>query len=104
MKLSSPPFAFASLALLVGLIGMSACSRGSTPHDPDADANCDGGADCADGSVVNVGQLGPFELVPDFDGPCEKAKGSVDVNLGNTARTTVRALHCQIVGTELPAT
>ncbi|HXI55971.1 MAG TPA: DUF5010 domain-containing protein [Polyangia bacterium] len=40
---------------------------------------------------------GPFKLKPDFAGPCARAE-VVDVNLGNTPETFVRAAHCQITG------
>jgi Domain of unknown function (DUF5010) len=41
--------------------------------------------------------VAPFELKPDWDGPCARAE-TVDVDLGNTPATFVRAAHCQITG------
>jgi len=39
----------------------------------------------------------PFELKPDWAGPCARAE-AVDVNLGNTPGSFVRAAHCQVTG------
>ncbi|HEX3697844.1 MAG TPA: DUF5010 domain-containing protein [Polyangia bacterium] len=39
----------------------------------------------------------PFQLKPDFDGPCAHAE-VIDVDLGNTPESLVRAAHCQITG------
>jgi hypothetical protein len=44
---------------------------------------------------------GPFKLKPDFAGPCSRAD-VVDVNLGHTPETFVRAAHCQITGQPAP--
>jgi hypothetical protein len=41
--------------------------------------------------------VAPFELKPDWDGPCARAE-TIDVDLGNTPATFVRAAHCQITG------
>src|SRR4051794_28575763 len=38
---------------------------------------------------------GPFKLKPDFAGPCARAD-VVDIDLGHTPETFVRAAHCQI--------
>jgi len=40
---------------------------------------------------------------PDFTGPCVRAAGAIDVNLGNAPEAFVRAAHCQVNGTEPPA-
>jgi hypothetical protein len=45
---------------------------------------------------------GPFKLKPDFAGSCARAE-AVDVNLGNTRESFVRAAHCQITGEAAPA-
>ena len=39
----------------------------------------------------------PFKLKPDWEGPCARAE-AVDVNLGNTPASFVRAAHCQVTG------
>jgi hypothetical protein len=39
----------------------------------------------------------PFKLKPDFAGPCARAE-IVDVNLGHSPASFVRAAHCQITG------
>jgi hypothetical protein len=44
-----------------------------------------------------------FSLRPEYAGPCEKAAGAVDVNLGNGAEEFVRAAFCQVNGSEPPA-
>jgi Domain of unknown function (DUF5010) len=41
--------------------------------------------------------VAPFRLKPDWDGPCARAE-VVDVNLGNTPASFVRAAHCQVTG------
>jgi hypothetical protein len=43
----------------------------------------------------------PFHLKPDWDGPCSRSD-SIDVNLGHTPETFVRAAYCQIAGQEPP--
>ncbi|HEX4405783.1 MAG TPA: DUF5010 domain-containing protein [Polyangia bacterium] len=41
--------------------------------------------------------VAPFQLKPDWDGPCARAE-IVDVDLGNTPASFVRAAHCQVTG------
>jgi hypothetical protein len=41
-----------------------------------------------------------FQLVAEWSGPCEKSTDPIDVNLGNSPETFVRAAYCQVVGTE----
>ena len=93
--------------LLTGALAMAACTRGSDSGGLDPYGNGDGdgagdgdgdGDDDDDGDHGTLGE-GEFELTADFDGPCE-ARELVDVNLGHTAESAVRALHCQIAGTE----
>lgn len=88
------------LALLLSVL--SACSRGS--HDAGEDEESTGG-----GSSGGAGSQQPLEplprdtefaLRPEFDGPCEKVKGAIDVNLGNSPEAFVRAANCQITGNE----
>ncbi len=43
--------------------------------------------------------LGPFQLKPEWNGPCQRAD-KVDVNLGNAPEVFIRAAHCQAVGAE----
>ena len=45
--------------------------------------------------------MAPFELKPEWSGPCARAD-VVDVNLGNAPATFVRAAHCQVTGQEPP--
>ncbi len=94
---------FACVLLLSGAVSFSACARGSARPD-DSDSSCaDDSCETADGGGRNGGALGKFALREDFTGPCTKAKGSIDVNIGNTAETTVRALYCQVNGREADA-
>jgi Domain of unknown function (DUF5010) len=51
---------------------------------------------------VETTTLAPFELKPDFAGPCARAD-VVDVDLGNTPASFVRAAHCQVMGTPASA-
>ncbi len=44
---------------------------------------------------------GAFKLKPDFSGPCTRAD-VVDVDLGNTPESFVRAAHCQVTGQPAP--
>jgi hypothetical protein len=45
---------------------------------------------------------GPFKLKPEWTGPCARAD-AVDVNLGQTPESFVRAAYCQIAGAPAPA-
>jgi len=79
-----------SLGIALGALLSCACSRGSYVHE--------------DGLVPSNPSLPlpentEFQLVPEFDGPCEK-RASIDVNLGHAPEAFVRAAHCQINGTE----
>jgi hypothetical protein len=46
--------------------------------------------------------MAPFELKPEWQGPCDRAD-PVDVNLGNAPDAFVRAAHCQVTGKPAPA-
>ena len=48
---------------------------------------------------IDERDLGPFELKPEWNGPCERAN-VVDVNLGHAPEVFVRAANCQIAGKE----
>jgi hypothetical protein len=50
-------------------------------------------------SAEDANDLGPFQLKPEWNGPCQRAE-KVDVNLGNAAEVFVRAAHCQATGSE----
>ena len=43
--------------------------------------------------------MGPFQLKPEWNGPCQRAD-KIDVNLGNAPEVFVRAAHCQAKGSE----
>lgn len=91
-------------AALLGAVAVSACSRGDgSPDDQLGDCSSDDCTDSDSGTVqqgVHTGDVGPFRLRAEFEGPCEKKRGSIDVNLGNAPEQTVRALWCQITGEE----
>jgi hypothetical protein len=65
-------------------------STGSGGRDAGAPSQTDGG-----GSV--------FTLGPEWSGPCQASSGAIDVNLGNSPESFVRAAYCQINGSEPPA-
>ncbi len=56
-----------------------------------------------DGTAPPPGSGAPFVLRPEWNGPCEVSSGAVDVNLGNSPESFVRAAYCQVTGTEPPA-
>lgn len=110
----------ALVALFAALAMAQACGgRGSDAYDPantDNPSTCLG---CGNGSSVDPGDgddgdgdgdgdgpmfgavgEGPYELVPEWDGPCEETERTVDINLGHSPESAVRAIHCQITGTE----
>jgi Domain of unknown function (DUF5010) len=63
----------------------AAGASGGAPTLPDASATPD------------------FEPRAEFVGPCASVAGEIDVNLGNSAESFVRAAYCQVNGTEPPA-
>jgi hypothetical protein len=68
------------------LAAIASCIRMPTIDPPAAGASHEGGP-----------SYGPFQLKPDFSGTCARAD-VVDVNLGHTPESFVRAAHCQITG------
>jgi hypothetical protein len=74
------------------LFSSSGCfdRRDAPPAGPDGNA---AGAEEPD-------DLGPFQLKPEWSGPCQKVEGKVDVNLGNAPEVFIRAAHCQVTGAE----
>ena len=93
-----------ALAGLLTLCALSACSVGSDDPNADGDDTTSGGSAGSSGGASapdTVGSvLGPaFTMRADFDvTSCAKAN-SIDVNLGNTAKTFVDAAYCQVFGT-----
>jgi hypothetical protein len=51
--------------------------------------------------VEDPNDMGPFKLKPEWKGACEKAD-KPDINLGHAPEVFVRAIHCQVVGSEPP--
>src|SRR5688572_10157235 len=76
-------------ALLLSLTGCF--DRRDTPVE---------GPDGSGAGAEDPDDLGPFQLKPEWSGPCQKVEGKVDVNLGNAPEVFVRAAHCQVTGTE----
>src|SRR5262249_23224332 len=65
-----------------------------------------GGTDAAagTGAALPAATATPdFQPRPEYAGPCERASGAVDVNLGNSPEGFVRAAYCQVTGAEPPA-
>jgi hypothetical protein len=73
------------------LAAIASCIRMPTIDPPAAGAPHEGGP-----------SYGPFQLKPDFTGTCVRAD-VVDVNLGHSPESFVRAAHCQITGQPAPA-
>jgi hypothetical protein len=90
------------LALSLSLTVLWGCSRGSYDAGADDDDSVGSGGTSAGGTsaMQPLPQDTDFQLRAEFEGPCEKAKSSIDVNLGNSAQAFVRAAQCQIDGTE----
>src|SRR4051812_39085725 len=82
-----------SAALVIGsyLAGGASCIRMPTIDAPVAGVEKDGGPG-----------YGSFQLKPDFPGECPRAD-VVDVNLGHSPESFVRAAYCQITGQAAPA-
>jgi hypothetical protein len=57
-----------------------------------------GGSDVPDAALPS-----DFTLRAEFEGPCAKSAGAIDVNLGNAPEQFVRATYCQVNGVEPPA-
>jgi len=97
----------ASLSLLLAL--SAGCSRGGYEADEDDDDDRYPIGGSSSGSA-GTGGMAPlprdteFALRPEWEGPCKKAVGAVDVNLGNAPEAFVRAAQCQINGMEPDAT
>ncbi|HEY2903338.1 MAG TPA: DUF5010 domain-containing protein [Polyangia bacterium] len=99
---------------LCGLL-LSACDLGGlgTAPPPEAGAGGDiGGPGTGGVASVDAGAdltlpdpttQPNFQVRDEFAGPCTRAPGIIDVNLGNTPETFVRAAFCQISGSEPPA-
>src|SRR5882724_7188481 len=49
--------------------------------------------------IPTAEETAPFKLKPDWTGPCAKTD-KVDVNLGHTPESFIRAVSCQISGKE----
>src|SRR5262249_40978606 len=85
-----------------------ACGGYGTALPPDGSpgpgaAGANGGADAAAGAVATLPDstaTPSFQPRPEFAGPCERANGAVDVNLGNSPEAFVRAATCQVTGAE----
>jgi hypothetical protein len=73
----------------------------ATSSPTDATTAHDTGAGPIDAGVSDA--FAPFVLGPEWNGPCTATNGAIDVNLGNSPESFVRAAYCQIHGTEPPA-
>jgi len=78
-----------------GTVGSS--SAGAAGGPPGVDAAADSTAD-----LPHATARPDFQQRPEFAGPCARASGAIDVNLGNSPEDFVRAAYCQINGSEPP--
>jgi len=64
-----------------------------------------GGEPIADSGMAPEASVISSDFIPrpEFAGPCVRATGPVDVNLGNAPEAFVRAAYCQVNGSEPPA-
>jgi hypothetical protein len=90
----------ATVPRAISVAAAAACLLASCIRMPTIDAPA--GSTTKQGGASNEPTYGPFQLKPDFTGPCAKAD-IVDVDLGNTPETFIRAAHCQITGEAAPA-
>jgi hypothetical protein len=74
---------------------------GSAPSSEGGVPPGGGGAEASVGP--SDGGTSIFTLGPEWPGPCKASTGAIDVNLGNSAESFVRAAFCQINGAEPPA-
>ncbi|HVZ74995.1 MAG TPA: DUF5010 domain-containing protein [Polyangia bacterium] len=105
---------------LLGLVCAGCAVGGYGTAHPDAGAGGTGGHATSTGGTIaaTAGSTGgggttttlpPATATPmfgpraDFDGPCARVAGAIDVNLGNAPEAFVRAAYCQINGAEPPA-
>src|SRR5258706_16385034 len=80
------------LSLLLAFFATGCFDQRATPlESPQASA--------APAAPLDESGLGPFQLKPEWSGPCQRAE-KVDVDLGNAPEVMVRALGCQITGKE----
>lgn len=84
--------------------GASNCIGCGDGDGPKSSGGSAGDGDGSGGDGPDFGEIGygDFTLRGDFDGPCTQTD-SIDINLGHTPESAVRAIHCQISGTEPPA-
>jgi hypothetical protein len=81
----------------------------AAPADDHSGTELDSGttAPAQDASAVDATSPVPpgdaFVLRAEWNGPCAASGGAVDVNLGNSPETFVRAAYCQVNGAEPPA-
>ena len=91
-----------ALGGLLACLAGAACSVGSDAGPGSVDSTSGGSANAAAGgsSAGTSNTVGKsFELRPEFMGPCTRAS-SIDVNLGISAESFVRAAYCQVNGSE----
>lgn len=106
---SRPAFAALEMAVVLGALSGSGCAA-SGQAEASANAPTESAASSASNSsrvpsekksaalvvpVPTPEETAPFKLEPDWTGPCAKAD-KVDVNLGHTPESFIRAAACQI--------
>jgi hypothetical protein len=83
--------------------GCTSCQQGAGGSGMGAGGSSMPGTGGTTGETMTAPTLSnEFTQRADYAGPCAKAMGPVDVNLGNAPEDFVRAAYCQVNGTEPP--
>ena len=95
---------FFEMAIVLGSLAGSGCAAsGPAPADAATAAGASAPAPKKSPAVQvpipTAEETAPFKLKPDWTGPCAKSD-KVDVNLGHTPESFIRAVSCQISGKE----
>jgi hypothetical protein len=95
---------FGALAFVA--LSAASCGPVGTAPPPDDTTGSGGTSGAGGGPIVDSGAKpdvvisNTFVPVPEFAGPCAKAGGAIDVDLGNAPEAFVRAAYCQVTGNE----
>lgn len=80
--------------------GSSGDGDGDVTGDGDGDITGDGDGDGDANKNGLICEGDSFELSAEFEGPCEKSERAIEVNVGHSPEAAVRAMYCQINGSE----
>jgi hypothetical protein len=93
------PVACAAIAVLY-----CACGPEGSAVDPSTDPVTQTSATTSAVGTFTPSAIGDsYVLGPEWNGPCAASAGAIDVDLGNSPESFVRAAYCQVTGTEPPA-